>query len=509
LIVNDGWSTLLVPVLIAVLAVALALAPAWWIRCTRGRTRAALLALLPAPMLMPPYLAFAGWSIARAPGGPLGDALERAGPAAMAAAGQIMAVVGLALWSWPLAAIILLCGLAGLGRDRLEALALDGAGPLRRAAAVMRHLWWSAALAVAVVALVHAGSAVPLHLAQFQTWALRIWAQLNLVSPAEVWWPTTPGAPLGAWVVLPLAALAGLAFAAVLARIRPAEAPVTPPTLAGLAGRVAVPALSIAAWAMAVVAPAWLFWSSVVDARSVLVFWRLAGASVADSAALAVLVGGLVALLSVIVGLLASSAGPLAGVVTRPLALLLVALSAALAVVPGVLIGSGVRALVDLFGEPGRALDDAGGTLLLAHLLRFAVLGAVVGWVVALSEPADLRDLRRLDAGRGLVGRLSGWWVSQRPTLLPAAGAALAAMALSIHEIEATVMVQPPGFRSLAARMLELLHYNRHEELAAAASSLALANVVLCLGCGLLLSPLLVRVWGLSAPDAPPATAKQ
>jgi ABC-type Fe3+ transport system permease subunit len=498
LTVTGGWSTLLVPLAIAMLAVVMAAAPAWWIRCARGRTRTALLALLPAPMLMPAYLAFSGWSLARAPGTLLGDALERAGPEAMAFAGKVMAGFGLALWSWPLAAVVLLCGLAGVGRERLEALALDGAGPLRRAGAVLRQTWWAWALAVGVVAVVHAGSAVPLHLAQFDTWALRVWAQLNLVSPAEVWWPSGASADgrtsVGAWVVLPLALLAGGALAVVLRSTRASEAVVTPPTLASPLARVGVPLAAAAVWAMAVVVPAWLFWSSVHDAGSVGVFWRLAGGSVADSAGLGLLVGGLIGALAVVVAGLAGSTRRWAGMA----ALTLVALCGAVAVVPGVLVGSGVRLLTEGLGETGRAVDDAGGTLLLAHVLRFAVLGAVVGWVVALAEPADLRDLRRLDAGAGLAARLAGWWAAQRPALLPCAGAGLAAMAMSIHEIEATVMVQPPGFRSLAGRLLELLHYNRHEELSAAASSLALTNVLLCVGCGLLLGPLLARLWGLA-----------
>ena len=48
----------------------------------------------------------------------------------------------------------------------------------------------------------------------------------------------------------------------------------------------------------------------------------------------------------------------------------------------------------------------------------------------------------------------------------------VAAAALSLHEIEASVIVQPPGRESLAQTLLGFLHFSRMEDLSAAAINL-------------------------------------
>ncbi|MEO0631077.1 MAG: hypothetical protein AAFY46_10165, partial [Planctomycetota bacterium] len=114
---------------IGLLATLLALPIAF---ATRGLTaRWSPLAAL--PLLMPMPLVYAGLNLFRAPGTVVGDWLAM-GPSWRAiAAGRIVAVLGLALWSTPIAVAALASGVRSLDRSLSESTALEGAGPVRRA----------------------------------------------------------------------------------------------------------------------------------------------------------------------------------------------------------------------------------------------------------------------------------------------------------------------------------------------------------------------------------------
>jgi ABC-type spermidine/putrescine transport system permease subunit II len=72
------------------------------------------------------------------------------------------------------------------------------------------------------------------------------------------------------------------------------------------------------------------------------------------------------------------------------------------------------------------------------------------------------------------------WWhLCVRPRFGAVIGIGLAAAALSLHEIESTVFVQPPGPTSLAQYVLDKLHYNRNEDLCAASANLFLVGLVI------------------------------
>ena len=66
-------------------------------------------------------------------------------------------------------------------------------------------------------------------------------------------------------------------------------------------------------------------------------------------------------------------------------------------------------------------------------------------------------------------------------------GVGLAAMALSLHEIESTVVLQPPGPTTLAQYVLNQLHYNRNDELCAACVNVMGVGVLLALAAGWLI----------------------
>ncbi|MCB0818272.1 MAG: hypothetical protein KDB77_12240, partial [Flavobacteriales bacterium] len=144
-----------------------------------------------------------------------------------------------------------------------------------------------------------------------------------------------------------------------------------------------------------------------------------------------------------------------------------------MAVVPGVLVGG---ALASAERWSGLAWIPDRSLLVAAHLARFGCVSAILGVLAHAVESEPLRDARRMLSGGGLVA----WWRSAgrlQAGLIVAAP--VAGFALSLHEIEATVIAAPPGPGNLAETLLAKLHYLRDDELSA-------AGVVL-LGSGILL----------------------
>ena len=111
-----------------------------------------------------------------------------------------------------------------------------------------------------------------------------------------------------------------------------------------------------------------------------------------------------------------------------------------------------------------------------AHVTRFGFVGATVAAMLCAVEPSELADVRRLHAR----STFRAWCVSVAPWQAAGlAGAALAAFALSVHEIESAIIVTPPGAENLPRHLLNLLHYNRVEELTAVPGiSASLAAVI-------------------------------
>lgn len=153
------------------------------------------------------------------------------------------------------------------------------------------------------------------------------------------------------------------------------------------------------------------------------------------------------------------------------------------ALVPGVLIGSATLAFWNAPILP-RAAGNSLWPVVFAHTARFGFLGTLTGWWLAKLETADERGARLMLAGDGLRA-----WAALclRPNIGAVIGIALAAAALSLHEIESTVQVQPPGPQSLAQYLLDKLHYNRNEELCAACINVLVIGTLLAGGSGWLL----------------------
>ncbi|MCA9297519.1 MAG: hypothetical protein KDA28_00550, partial [Phycisphaerales bacterium] len=175
--------TILYPLGVGVLATILAMPLASWMR-----SRMAWWALL--PMLVPSYLAYVGWGVLRSPDLPTGVWLAGAG--LQREAGIALAVFGLSLWATPLGAIAqaLLLERSSV-RDHLR---LDAPWS-RRAWTLVALRGRGLATSVLLVSLVMLGSSVPFHLAQVDTWAIRLWFRTqeeplaNVVADA---WPLVP-----------------------------------------------------------------------------------------------------------------------------------------------------------------------------------------------------------------------------------------------------------------------------------------------------------------------------
>lgn len=440
--------------LIASLACGVALPMAWWTRRWPGDLGLVLLA----PLLIPASLAYSALGLVRDPTTPIGALLAR-GPATgdnwyPLAADRVLAVVGLGLWAWPIAWIVLSHATRKLDDALLDTLTLDTIRPAQRRWMAARLVAGPIVLAWLLVAVVMLGSAVPLHLAQIDTYATSIWLRLAREPGLGPW--------LGAW---PLVLIAAVASVLIAQSVRPSHdrpAMIAPRPLRWPA-RIAV----LAVLACCTVVPVTLFAGSLHDPAAPARFVRLNADAISQSASVAIVAGFVGVLIGAAVSLAAGAGrrglGTVAGVMVAG------------GLIPGVLIGAATAHAWTRWPVTDPIADSL-VVVVLGHLARFGMLGVLVGLASARSDPPSLVDQRRLDAAT----TLRGWLAIDLPRHAPAiVASALAMAALSLHEIEATVMIQPPGTDSLARRLLELLHYLRSDDLAAGMLIVGGASIVL------------------------------
>lgn len=445
---------------IGVLATLLSVPGAWWL-AKRGWRAAGVVCL---PLLMPTYLAYAGIGLLRAPRSFLGDLIERTAQDGAtwlpSFAGRVAAVLGLSLWVWPVAAVVLAMGIRGLARDAVDSLQMDCRSRLSRGLHLARMLRGSVGTSVVAVGLVMLGSAVPLHLAGAPTYSVRVWYEMTLA-------PGSPGAWASAW---PLLAMAGIGAWWVIRRgMRPF------PTASGsVGGRGGIGTiLAMGVLVMSVALPWGLLAGHLESVRALANFWKLHGQSLMTSLGLALgvaLVCGVVAIAS---WMCASSFDARSRLAAK-MALGVFVLGA---FIPGVLVG---QATAQAWGGGWSAgFLDSPGVLVLAHVARFGAIAGGAGWVVGLSEPLGSREARRLDGVTGLWGFAGAVMPGRTGVVL---AFAVACGCLSLHEIEAAVLLQPPGMESLPRTLLGYLHYSRLGDLSAAVVWLAALGGVLALG---------------------------
>jgi ABC-type Fe3+ transport system permease subunit len=493
---------------IAILATMLGWIAAWCVRRHGSR----LAGLLIVPLLCPSYLAYHSLGLHRAPLTRLGDLIEHiAQPASLGGlgfeglpvlVGRAIAIIGLSLWSWPLAMLTLAPALSRVDQSMLDAASSAGASRLRIHRLVLRSmLTWHGPItrSIALLTLVMLGSAVPLHLAQAPTYSIVAWQSIVLTPGSMTPW-------IASWPLLLVITSAAAWLAWALAKARREQlaaartqehAPQPDPLFARHSRTLSwtnVATLTLLGVSLLVPLASYAIslqhWSSVTN------FWRVSSDAILASAAVAGLVGACGAIIMMVAWALAgnsdasthrnsdtsiqrySDTNPttLATVSDRPKPCIAVSLYRCIAVslalpalLPAIMVGhawSLTSVLAERWlGDTGAWLRDSWLPLALAHLSRFALPLALLGLWMAMSEEPTLRDARRI-AGGGLRG-----WA--RAELARAwgvvAGAGLACACLSLHEIEASIVLQPAGESTLAQVLLAQLHFARQEEIAAAA----------------------------------------
>lgn len=415
---------------------------------SRFRSATGVLVLI-GPLLLPTYLAYAGWGLLRAPGTALGSWLATATAPSPGfwpmLASRVQAVGGLALWAWPIAAIVLSLGIRRIDRSVFDSMSMEPMSRARRWLLCARMLRLDGLAAWASVTLIMLGSAVPMHLAQLQTHSMSTWLALA-ESPASGRWAIWGRT----WPIMALVGVGGVLLArgafrrpTIDAQAGPAHAPGFPVLVLLLAG---------------VAAPAVLFAWSIEHPRALWLFWRANGAALAQSGANAAFVGLLGACVCLVLWWMLAFGGRARSAATGVVHLLVVS-----ALVPGVIVGTGVASTWRAAAVPD-AIADSVAPVVGAHIARLGIVAGLLALWLSRTEPIEQHDARRIDGADSLTAWLRAGgavrWLG-----LGACGAVMGV--LSLHEIEATVFVLPPGTRNLAYQMLQLLHQGRDDSLAA------------------------------------------
>ena len=429
-----GWAAL-----IAACATALAL-PCGWFAGRRGLWVSVLGCML---LLLPTYLASSGWGLIRAPGTIVGDLLERLTEGERRwipiAVNRALAVAGLAMWATPLAMLVIAGSVRRVPGAAEEALRLDSAGWLHAGIEKIRMIKGGLVGGFVLVLLVMLGSAVPLHLAQIETYSTKLWLMLDESSQGEKWkvwvsaWPLFLVAAGGCLI---LRRLAGDGNTEVVEQVQQRR---------GWGFW-----LSIAVVGLGVGVPLVSFALSIHSLSSFATVW----ATSRDAAGTSLAVAGVCSLAGMVLGVWIAS-----GQIGRTAQVIVIIGFGVMALVPGVLVGGAVAALWR--GGP-RWVTETWMIVVFAHVARFGVVGVLTGAFAARAETVSEQEMRRVEGGDGFWGLARGCLPWQWGIL---AAGGLAMGALSFQEIEASIMVTPPGVESLAREMLQHLHFARTEEL--------------------------------------------
>lgn len=461
-----AWSLLLQTLIWAAgigLCAALLAIPAACVLRARGW---ALAPVLLVPLTLPTYFVYSALGLARAPGTLLGDwielAAQRGSKDIPLIVGKVLASAGLSLWAWPIAAMVMTARWRAIDQTVLDSLRLEQAGPLRRGWELARLGRAGFTLGAAAVALVMLGSAVPLHLAQVRTFALEVWSILAL----------RPG-DLGVWLTAsPLVVVAlgvGWWLSGAACGNRPQEVTPTQPRESSRTTTLATALI----WALAAILPLALFALSIRSRASFDLFLRFGAEALWGSLLVAAAVGAIAIVITCLSWLALADSRSSATRAALRVSLFLWLVGGLL---PGVLVGSSLLTALNAIPLL-RSLPDSPWVLVLGHLARYGCIPALIGTWLAAAEPAEQRSMRRLDGAVGLVAWAKACLPGQAGIVI-ASGIAVAC--LSLHEIESSIILQPPGVPSLAQMLLGYLHFAKTEEMSVAA--------VLLVGCGLLVA---------------------
>jgi ABC-type Fe3+ transport system permease subunit len=283
------------------------------------------------------------------------------------------------------------------------------------------------------------------------------------------------------WITAwPLIAIAGIAAVLITRRIAGADqGPMRPRQTR----RAAPIVFTVVLWMLSIAVPGVLFFTSLRTTRSLVRFWDLAWQPFLASGLVALLVAAaaMVILLSVWI----ATSSPASSRNSARLAIFATVLLLAAGLTPGILVGAATArawSLAEAFLPAAKAVHDSSAVVVIAHIARFGFLPALAGLYLAASEPRDLQALRLLDCGTRAADFARA---AIRPQIGVVLAISLATGLLSLHEIEAAVLLQPPSAAGggMPWQMLQWLHFARMEDLSAAVLwMLWIGLAVLCTG---------------------------
>jgi len=444
---------------------------------SRRRFTAALLIL---PIWLPSTMVYAAGNLIRDPGSIVGHALLSYATSSESHrwvtiwAGYAIAIIGLGIWSAPIAGVFIASSFGRQSNLYNEMLALE---PLRRLGRLI--FWIRLHLRVlfrawVMILILMFGSATALHLAQLETWSIVIWRQLA-EKPVDQW----GGIWISAWPTL----IAGVIGARILTKNFVNKDIESKDDDRGQRDAVvsrSILILSFIVFFLGGVFPMLMMLLSLDDLRSLIQFWRFESAAVRDSGLIAVATAGIVFLLTILV---AMNLGHQSLRIRRVTSFAVFVLCV-LGLIPGVLVGASIAR------SPIELISTGWTGAFLASCIRASFLGVLVGALCASSESSERKSLRWQIAGGGI----RGWMLTVWPSVwMPVVGGSLIAGLYSFYEIEASVIVRPPGMNNLPQQLLSDLHYARLEQLSAAGVNLLLIGFL-----GSLIAMLLLVSFGNS-----------
>lgn len=468
---------------IATLAVGVAWPSAWLVR-----NHPRLFLWVIAPLALPSYFAYGALNLLRAPGSWLGDAAEQAAvnghvwvPVLL---GRAIAVCSLTLWVYPASVIVLAPFIASIDEDVLDATRLDAGEGISGSVMRVRLAARGLLAAFLLTMLLLLGSPVAMHAAQIPTTSMRVWMTLT-ANPGDnrVWLEATPmllfAVGCTIWFVRSL-------FSRLSNPHRGRATGWSDEAMAGGSLGVArmprvglrTSVAALAAWGLAVVVPLWLLADASGGVSSILGFVHLVRDEILTSAGVAAVVGASCAMLGLIVWYGASE---VRGWAAKACLMVLAGAWIAASLSPGILIGRAVWVAWNGLALPQalvQFIQESAPVVVATHVARYGGLAVCLGLALAAAEPAALRELRLMEGGNRLRGFIGGCVAARGWSML---GVTMAIGFLSLHDIDATVMVQPPGAPGLAAMLLGYLHFFRTQELGSACT-LLLGGWLLTLG---------------------------
>ncbi len=463
---------LLLTVALAALIGVMATALAWPVALATRGARGPWVVLPLLPLLVPVYLVPGAWRTLLDPSSAIGAWLLRRSADGEAnllqLVDQSLAIVGLSIWVSPIAWIILHLRWRALG-GVFEAMRLDCPGWTRRQVALLAVARTAIVRAVVVVGLIMLAQTVAFDLAFIETVSNATRVAVSLGRMREAWVIASP--------VLLIALCASLWFASRSMSWRTSEGSQSVRRDAHERRRADIGriALVLVPLLIGVLLPTLLLSGSLRDLGAIERFVRRSDGAIGSTMLNAAIVGALALCLGIAMTIALRFAPRTARVSAGAFAMF--------ALIPGVLFGAAVARAISLEAVPGALADSALG-LHVAHLGRFGILACIGAVWVRMIEPRELDDLAML-CGPGF----RGWLLADAPRHLPALlGFAVMIAALSIHEIETTVILQPVGTDALARLMLGLLHYQRRDDLASGVLVISGISVVIGVGGGFLAS---------------------